>query len=212
MNGVIAGELVEWWFAVAMWAVVLAALARTLQLAVGDVGPRWIPVVAGMLAFVPIGGLPIGRWLHGFNANFSIPFLAVLLDHAMTPLSGRRFFDDAARRVAVWYGVVAGVLLYPAALGWGPFDPYELGWRSPGVAAVAALVGAALAFKGSRFGIVLLVAGGLWQIGCLESDNAWDYLIDPIYCLTSIVNLLGGWLVARQVGRSRSLGLNAVAG
>lgn len=193
MNAAAADGLV-WWSAIVVWAIVFAALARTMQQALGGRGPRWLPVAAGLLSFVPIACLPIGRWMHGFNAAFSIPFVALLADHAFAPLARRPFFDKAARRGAVWFGTVAGLLLYPAALGWGPVDPYELGWWSPGVAAVAAVVGAGLVLVGNRFGIVLLLAGGLWQIGCLESDNAWDYLVDPIYGLASAASLIGGWL------------------
>ena len=47
----------------------------------------------------------------------------------------------------------------------------------------------------------VLVAGGLWQIGWLESDNAWDYLVDPIYCLASAANLIGGWLARWPIAR-----------
>jgi hypothetical protein len=217
MNAAVtAGGLVEWWSAVVVWAIVFAALARTAQQALGGIGPRWLPVAAGLLAIVPIGGLPIGRWLHGFNAAFSIPFVAILLDRAAAPLAGKPFFDQAAKRAAVWFGVVAGLLLYPAALGWGPFDPYEFGWRSPGVAAAAAVVGAGLAFMGNAFGIVLLVAGGLWQIGWLESDNAWDYLVDPIYCVSSAANLIGGrlarWPIARRHVAACAASLVAVTG
>jgi hypothetical protein len=211
MNAAVAaGGLVAWWSAIVVWAIVFAALARTAQQVLGGRGPRWLPVAAGLLSIVPIGGLPVGRWLHGFNAAFSIPFVALLLDHAAAPLAGRPFLDQAAKRAAVWFGVVSGLLLYPAALGWGPFDPYELGWRSPGVAAAAAVVGAGLALMGNAFGIVLLVAGGLWQIGWLESDNAWDYLVDPIYCLASAANLIAGWL-ARWPSARRHVGTCAAA-
>lgn len=200
MNADVAtGGILEWWSAIVVWAIVFAALARTVQQASGGRGPRWLPVAAGLLALVPVDGLPIGRWLHGFNAAFSIPFVALLLDHAAAPLAGKPFFDPAAKRAAVWFGIVAGLLLYPAALGWGPFDPYALGWRSPGVATAAAVVGAGLALMGNAFGIVLLAAGGLWRIGWLESDNAWDYLVDPIYCLASAANLIGGWLARRPI-------------
>jgi hypothetical protein len=214
MNAVVSDGL-AWWSAIVVWAIVFAALTRSLQQALGGRGPRWLPVAAGVLSVVPIAGLPIGRWLHGFNAAFSIPFVALLADHAAAPLAGRPFFDTAARRAALWFGIIAGLLLYPAALGWGPFDPYELGWRSPGVAAVAAVVGAGFVLAGNRFGIVLLLAGVLWQIGCLESDNAWDYLVDPIYCLASIANLIGGWLasvpIARRLARAGAAAMVAIA-
>ncbi|MFN5757180.1 MAG: hypothetical protein ACK48M_10400, partial [Planctomycetia bacterium] len=151
MNAAVATDgLVAWWSAIAVWGIVFAALARTLQQALGGRGPRWLPVATGLLSIVPIAGLPIGRWLHGFNAAFSIPFVALLADHAAAPLAGRPFFNTAAKRAALWFGVVAGLLLYPAALGWGPVDPYELGWRSPGVAAAAAVVGAGLVLAGNQ--------------------------------------------------------------
>jgi hypothetical protein len=191
--------IIEWWYPVAVWAIVFAAIARAIQTLIESIGarrsgPRWLPIAVAALAIMPVAGLPLGRWLHGFNANFSIPFFALLLDFTTAPLLRRPLFDAAAKRAALWFGVAAGLLLYPAALGLGPFDPYTLGWRSPGVAAAAAVVGAGLVLRNNAFGIVLLAAGGFWQLGCLESDNAWDYLIDPIYWLLSIANLICGWL------------------
>lgn len=215
----IAGT-VEWWYPVAVWAVVLAALARSLQIAIGWMPlplsrPRWLPLAIGAAAFVPVAGLPLGRWLHGFNAGFSIPCVALLLDFVTEPLLRRPLFTRDERRTGAWFGLACGLALYPAALGLGGFDPYELGWRSPGVAAAAAVAGALLALRNNAFGIVLLVAGGLWQAGCLESDNAWDYLIDPVYWLLSTANLIGGrltalWGVARGRATSRAAALLAV--
>lgn len=210
--------IIEWWYPVAVWAIVFAAIAREIQTLIESIGaqrsgPRWLPIAVAALAIMPVAGLPLGRWLHGFNANFSIPFVALLLDFTTAPLLRRPLFDGAAKRAALWFGIASGLCLYPAALGLGPYDPYALGWRSPGVAAAAAIVGTVLVLRDNIFGIVLLIAGAMWQIGCLESDNAWDYLIDPIYWLLSIVNLGRLWLpphlpkVPRGVQACVALGL-----
>jgi len=187
-----------WWYPVVAWGVAFAALAQSLAALRAGVVPRWLPSAAGCLALVPIAGLPLGRWLHGLGQTFSIPFLAVLLDLVVAPFLGRArgvesWLDLPARRAAVWWAAAAAVVLYPAALGVGRFDPYALGWSYPGVGAAAALGGALLALAGNRFGTVLFAAGVAWHVGLLESDNAWDYLVDPVYAAAGLVNLAWDW-------------------
>jgi hypothetical protein len=212
MNGgeLAAGAAVEWWYPVVAWAIVFAAVARTV---LPSVRPAWLPLVAGAVSLIPIDGLPLGRWLHGIDANFSIPFVAVLLDLVLAPLMRRPLLDARARRTAVWFGLVGGLLLYPLALGVGPFDPYVLGWRSPGVAAAAAVLGASLLMGNNAFGFVLLAAGVAWQAGLLESTNAWDYLLDPVYCLLSVMNAVAGGLAAgwRRLARRGAAVATAIA-
>lgn len=179
-----------WWYPVIAWGVAIAALARCAARAMPRPIPPWVPVALGCVTLVPVAGMPIGRWLHGLGQTFSIPLLAVLLDVVAAPFLARPWLNAAARRAAAWWGAGASVLLYPAALGLGRFDPYALGWSEPGVAAAVAVTGAALIFMRNRFGLVLVAAGVAWQLGLLESDNAWDYLIDPVYGVTALGNLL----------------------
>ena len=162
-----------WWYPVVAWGVAIAALVRAVSLAVPWNVPRWLPLALGCAVLVPVAGMPLGRWLHGLGQTFSIPFLIVLVDLVAAPFLARPWFDAAARRAAVWWGAGAALLLYPAALGLGRFDPYALGWSEPGVAAAAAVAGAMLVFAGNRFGLALVAAGGAWRLGLLESDNAW---------------------------------------
>lgn len=179
-----------WWYPILAWGVALAALVQFVSLTMPWPMPRWLPLAIGCIALVPVAGMPVGRWLHGLGQTFSIPFFIVLLDVVTAPLLARPWLDVAARRAAVWWGAGAALLLYPAALGLGRFDPFTLGWRDPGVAAAAAVIGAALVLARNRFGLVLFAAGAAWRLGLLESDNAWDALIDPIYGVAAIGNLL----------------------
>lgn len=188
-----------WWYPIAAWGVVLAALGRLATATLPWPSPRWLPLALGAAAVVPVAGMPVGRWLHGLGQTFSVPFLIVLLDVAVAPLLARPWLDATARRAAVWWGAGAAVALYPAALGLGRFDPYVLGWSEPGIAAAAAVAGAGLMLAGNRFGVVLFVAGAAWRLGLIESDNAWDVLVDPVYGVVAVGNLLGG--VCRKAAR-----------
>ena len=107
--------IIEWWYPVAVWAIVFAAIAREIQTLIESIGaqrsgPRWLPIAVAALAIMPVAGLPLGRWLHGFNANFSIPFVALLLDFTTAPLLRRPLFDGAAKRAALWFGIASGLL------------------------------------------------------------------------------------------------------
>ena len=190
-------ELLAWWYPVVSWAALFAAVAAA-GVAAGRgsggtlPGPlRSLPVLAGLVALVPIGGLPVGRWLLGITGPFSVPLVAVLIDQAVGVVRGRPFFDARARWAAIWFALGCGLVVYPAALGLGRVDPYVWGWARPGVSLVAAVIGGGLLVVGNRFGWALLAAGLLWQFGGLDSANGWDYLVDPIGAVLAAVAVAG---------------------
>jgi hypothetical protein len=180
----------EWYYPLVAWTAVLGAVVRGIQVLGGDRGPRWLPLLAGGLSFVPVSGLPIGRWLHGFNPSVSIPFVAILLNAVISPLLERQLLDEKALRAGLWFGALAGLVLYPMAAGIGPFDPYELGWNWPGIELVVGGLSVLLLWRQNAFGGVLLLTGVAWRLGGMESQNVWDYLIDPIYFVMSVIGLL----------------------
>ncbi|RLS44054.1 MAG: hypothetical protein DWH81_01480 [Planctomycetota bacterium] len=182
--------MIEWYYPLLAWAAVLAAMARGLQVLFGDRGPRWLPLLVGVVAWIPVAGLPIARWLHGFNSNLSIPLVAILLNASLSPFCGRRWLDERALRAGLWFGASAGVILYPMAAGFGAFDPYGLGWHWPGIELVVGGLAVMLLWRGNAFGWVLLVTGVAWRMECMESQNVWDYLVDPVYFILSLIGLV----------------------
>lgn len=195
----------DWWYPVITWWVIIASVARRLLTMIGWTGfrpgPAWIPPLLGAVALAPISGLPLGRWLYGLSGGFSIPFILLLLDDTLSPLLRRPILDDWERRAGAWFGVSAAATLYPLALGLGPFDPYSLGWQIPAVYGMVSFIAALLAAIGNRFSLVILAAGIAWHAGFLESENAWDYLVDPIYGAVAALALVtdgAGSLVARR--------------
>lgn len=164
---------------------------------------RWfaaMTVLAIGIVLIPVNGLPLGRWFIGLCANFSLPLLALIAS-----IIGRRIFNvellgKNGNRAAMWFGAIAGVVLYPMALGLGPVDPYALGWRFSWLFAGTGALTMLLLWRGNRFGLVLLAAIITYHLGLLESENYWDYLVDPIYFLISLT--IGSWQIFRRIKRA----------
>ncbi len=184
----------EWWYPVIAWLAIFASVTRRLLAIIEWAGlrrgPAWIPPLVGAVALLPISGLPIGRWLYGFSGSFSIPFIILLLEDTLSPLLQRPILDDSDRLVAAWFGFLAAATLYPLALGLGPFDPYSAGWQFPVGYGSLIFLAVLLAASGNRFSLVILATGIAWQAGALESENAWDYLVDPVYGVFAAVSLV----------------------
>ena len=157
---------------------------------------RWFAVMTALAAgivVIPVGGLPLGRWFTGLCANFSLPLLALT-----AAVIGRRAFDAEllgknGMRAALWFGAVAGCILFPMALGLGSFDPYLLGWNFSWLFVGSGALAALLLWRGNRFGLVLLSAIAAYHLGLLESDNYWDYLVDPVYFFISLAAVCLQW-------------------
>jgi hypothetical protein len=153
-------------------------------------------LVAAGLLLVPVQGMPIAGWVRGLNANFSLPFTGLIAIAVWEGEFRHKLFSKADWSAAWAFGAVAGLALYPFALGWGRFDPYEWGWQFSPLFAAGAVLTALLLWKRNRFGLLLLLAIAAYNLRLLESANYWDYLLDPVYCLVSLAGLC--WqLIAR---------------
>jgi hypothetical protein len=63
----------------------------------------------------------------------------------------------------------------------------------------AGLAAALLLWGGNRFGYVLLLALLAYATGFQESENLWDYLLDPVYGAVSLLVVL--WSALRRFNR-----------
>ncbi|MGA1354787.1 MAG: hypothetical protein ACO32I_08465 [Candidatus Limnocylindrus sp.] len=154
-------------------------------------------VAAGVVLFGCFGRC-VAYWSASLSASLSV-VLALLLIVAIAARAG--FF--AAFRAREWraawiFGAVCSLLLYPSAfgLGWQSFDSYSLGWpwldwrlSSLVFASVAAVAGF-LVWRGNRFGWVLVAASLVYLLRTQESQNYWDYLIDPLYAAISLLAVI----------------------
>ena len=159
---------------------------------VAELGWAWFvgsAVVALGLVILPLQELPLARWLAGFVDHWSVPTLALLA----STVSQKFFGIELLRRVdqqAAWsFGAVAGLTLYPLALGLGAFDPYGLGWQFGPLFGAVAILAMILHWRRNRLGVVLLLAAVAWAWRVPESGNYWDCLVDPFYFLVSLCAL-----------------------
>lgn len=170
-------------------------------------GLQWLPglrgwrgtiaaaVLATLLVFVPWISHPLPWWSSGLSADFSIVMVGLLLIAIIGRASGRVLFSRSEWNAAWIFGACAATGLYPSAFGVGPqnFDAYALGWpglfwgESAVLFGAVAIAAAFLVWRGNRFGFLLLFASAAFTANLQESDNFWDYLIDPVYAAVSLV-------------------------
>ena len=107
--------------------------------------PRWqcqcaLAVVSVGVAVLPVGGLPVGGWFAAFVPGLSLPMLALLMDGINRHAGATGWLPSLQRSTVFIFAALAGLALYPSAMGWGRFDIYTLGWNfSPLTVAVGAL-------------------------------------------------------------------------
>jgi hypothetical protein len=187
-------------------ALLLMLLVQSLVRWFGKSSPGrwWLTLILGIISvfavIVPVGGLPLGRWLISLNANFSIPLTALVFNKVWQNAGGR-FLLGSGRRplLGFWiYGAVTGLALYPMALGLGMFDPYVLGWDFSLLFVVFLVLTVILLYFKNRLGIVLMLCILSYNLQLLESPNLWDYFIDPIFVIISYIQLIKGLIKGKD--------------
>lgn len=177
-------------FALAL-AVGATWLARRFTTSLEWLGP--VALAAMSVVWIPIRGIPLGGYPRGLLGDLSITTLILLAVSLFTALGGRRVLAPRSRTALAGWAAVAGVALYPQTLGLTRLDPYELGYR-PRVL-VLLVAGLVVWWWWGRLGAALVLASGVaaFDLGLLESDNFWDYLLDPALFV---------WAVCALVARS----------
>lgn len=170
--------------------------------------PGALLLAAFVAALVPLGSLPAAGYLRGVAGDLSVTTLVLLLHGLLRPVVGASAIDARSRRALQFLVATAGVVLYPSALGLGPFDLYRLGYASP--CFLGGLLALALAAGRCRLALVawcLALAVLAWALGAYESRNLWDYLVDPLVAAWGLgAVLLRGAQALRRPRGPRALG------
>jgi len=154
---------------------------------------RWLVGICLVVMCLPVGPpqLPVAAYVRGLTSDFSVSLVIWAALGLATRLSGLTAFDRREWQ-AVFYGVgVAALFLYPLALGWGDWDAYRLGWGSAAMWAGLAILCVVCWFAGLRLLPLLIgVAVLSWTAQLMESNNLWDYLLDPWLACAAIFKSL----------------------
>jgi hypothetical protein len=155
------------------------------------------------LLFIPIGELPLWSRVFSFFANPSLPLVGIVC----AALWRRLFEVPVLTRTdwsVLWYfGAIGGTALYLHPMMFGGVDLYYWGWDRNAAVITFASVAVLLLACGQRVGVLVLVALVAYGLNALESQNSWDYIMDPIYWLISIV-VVGLRLGGRAIRAKRS--------
>lgn len=148
-------------------------------------------LAAVVAALVPFGGLPAAGYVRGLVGDLSVTTVLLLLRSLLRPVLGWAAIDARSRLALQVLVAAGGLVLYPLALGPGPFDPYRLGYANPWF--LAGLLALALAGGLRRLTLAtwcLALAVLAWAVGLYESRNLWDYLVDPLVAAWGLGALL----------------------
>ena len=160
-------------------AAVVAAAGRGLGLRRS--GLALLAGASAIAALAPIGALPVAGLLRGVVGDLSFTTLVLLLRGLGRSIRGRDPADDRTTLALQGLVLVAGLVLYPLALGLGAWDPYRLGYGEPWLlAALLAVALAALVLDAPLVTFAVALGVQAWGLGACESRNLWDYLIDPL--------------------------------
>ncbi|MDH5738287.1 MAG: hypothetical protein OEZ23_08240, partial [Gammaproteobacteria bacterium] len=93
--------------------------------------------------------------------------------------------------------VALAVVFYPSALGLTWFDLYATGYQPMVLSAFVLFIAlGALWTKRYLLSVALAFSLAFWVQGLLDSDNLWDYLMDPLLTLYALI-IVGKWTCAR---------------
>jgi len=183
----------------AVWLMLLGFGGRFMPLPASVALRLAIAAAAMGVMLVPIKELQLWNWVFSYYPNPSLPILGLLIAQRSPRFLGVTIFQSADWWATWIFGAVVGSLVYlqPLIFGRG-FDFHYWGWHSNYAAAALTLTAIMFLARGNRFGVLLVAALVAFALGALESTNCWDYVVDPIYWLASVVVIvrrgaIAGW-------------------
>lgn len=171
-------------------AFVIVSFALRLPLATRLPEKRRIALAAALLIAVmlPFGALSAAEFMRGITGDLSVPTLLLLALAWRKPAA----FTTSQRNLLLASIALAALALYPFALGLGLFDPYRLGFGDVWfISALLVLVCIAWLRRYTLLVLMISLAVLAWSVGWYESNNLWDYLLDPwvaIYAIAALLN------------------------
>ncbi len=182
--------IVTSWVAYASFALLVFLLLPTRSLS--RRGQLAVLGAAVAIGAVPLpGGMPVAGYLRALTDDLAITSVALLTAAALQRLGWLQTPPIAHQLQCYGFFVVAGLILYPAALGIGMVDPYRWGYDPLALIGVAGAVALLMAWLGNRqLAAVLAIASLAYALRLKASTNYWDYLVDPLVVLFAVGALL----------------------
>ncbi len=158
-----------------------------------------------VLLLVPFSSLPPAAYVRGMVGDLSVTSLMLLSCRSMRQASILPSLDTTQRWCGLGLLALASAVLYPLALGVTPYDPYRWGYGDFWfLGALLSLSLAASALRLMQVAATISLAVLAWAVGWSESNNLWDYLLDPmlaIYAYGGLITMIfSRWRSGRSLG------------
>lgn len=149
---------------------------------------------ASLLLLLPVKNVPVLDLLRGIVGDLSLTSVFLLVIWPVLRLTPRPNLSEskhADRQYLCSVLFVCSIFLYPMTLGLGPYDPYELGFNPLLLLTLLAVLGSYAVYNKYVIStsVILIVLVGYW-FRSLDTENLWNYFIDPIVSIFAIFYLL----------------------
>jgi len=195
------------WLAERSGALLLIAALGTGMGTLFSRSRAWRAIAASILvglSLVPVGTVSGLTFLYSVVGPLS---LATIIGCAVYIGSQLRLIPAPARHNLLFATIVVAVLglvLYPASMGLLRWEPYRLGFHGAWLpAALIAVAAVAAAMRSTIVPLWIAASAAAWQSNLFVSTNLWDYVIDPVVWIASLV-LLAVAAVRRAANISRA--------
>jgi len=137
-----------------------------------------------LILIIPFSGLPVFYYLRGMTGDLSVITVMILSGVIISKFYNIEILNKNSADYFYFTVFVTGTIFYTTSLGYGQFDPYGLAYGSLILPSGLLIFSALLIWK-KQYGLVMLLVIPViaYEIGILESNNIWDYLLDPFLWL-----------------------------
>ena len=145
----------------------------------------------GALSLMPINGIALAIYLRSVIDDLAVTTLLVLSLATLVRLQLLASPPRLQQTELLCIFAALALILDPASLGLTYFDPYRLGYAPRPMLVVMGLLSVVLLWRRNLFGVLLIsVATLTFSLELKQSQNYWDYLIDPGLGTWAIIVLL----------------------
>lgn len=148
---------------------------------------------------IPVNELPGLYYIRGAFGDLSILTSSLVTVALLGKFFKFKFLETESTQALYIFIFILGLLFYVTSLGVGKFDLYVLGYSQTAVPMIL-LTLSLLRFLKDEFnlGFLLVLPVLIFNTGLLESNNVWDYALDPFLWIYSIAKVFTCLSVLRK--------------
>ncbi len=172
-------------------AVILSAITLSFTKILTFKFRLFIFILAFMITWIPVNGLYIAGYSRGAVGDLSLSTMILISIYILRSLFGLKLFQFDKAWLPACLVFFTGIFFYPLALGLVMVDPYGMSYN-PRVLSIFLFAIALIAWYLKNYLTVVCicaaVTGYIFRI--FESDNLWDYILDPVIFIIAVIYLI----------------------